>query len=130
MLILSVSICCCDLHTFAAGAAPTASHAATTKAAHCTSSCCSTGITDPADDDSSPDSDDGGCSTCCIKGSGLKDTGNALLNGPITVVPIAVPPATAFFDLPNPPMITRPAAPPRHHVDPPTLFRLRCALVV
>ncbi len=130
LLVLSVSICCCDLHLVGSGIARATHQADAVAASNATVSCCSNCTADGAGDESSPLPDNGGCTTCCIKGSGLKDIGVTLLTGPITVVPYAVPAAPQLFDIPNAPKTALLLAAPRHHVEPPTLLRLRCALIV
>ncbi|MCA9294887.1 MAG: hypothetical protein KC983_00185 [Phycisphaerales bacterium] len=125
MLILSVSICCCDLHAFAGGG-----HVSTAASGRSVPACCANCVSDAADDTSTPDSERKGCAVCCIKGSGLKDAGYVLLNGPITLMPIAVPAATPCVEIPNTPKSPLLDGWLRPDVDPPTLLRLHCALIV
>jgi len=126
LVVVCLSVCCCQAQMLAHGDSDTQGGGPVEAAA--ASSCCSGQCASEAD----PESDEPavpmrGCKTCCIKGSGLQ-TGPRL-DIPETVV--ALPPVPEFVEVcvaPEMPVIAPEAAPP--YVAPPTLWRLRCAMIV
>jgi hypothetical protein len=123
MLTLSLCVCCCHAGWMLQGLSDVADDAACE-----TSSCCASGDAAPAQSDNEPDSR--GCQTCCvscIKGLGPKDGVQAvpvvthlLLDLPAAITTVPTPVRTVRSPLGD--------APP--YVEPMTLLRLRCALVV
>ena len=124
LLVASVSVCCCSAHVFlsAIGGGGDAD------ASNCATSCCAAPSGDSSDAPvDEPGDDPTGCQSCCIKGSGLKD-------GSPTI-----PALTLVAMLERPVMITTlPATEPAFRpldrgppdVAAPTLWRLRCVLLV
>jgi hypothetical protein len=119
-LVVCLSVCCCQGQILFDGMAGFDSEATAGCAA---ASCCV-----PSDlPNEGSDGPTRRCQSCCVKGTGLKDT---LLRLPATTIaflppsssatPIALPELSA----PQTPMAVITC------VDPPTLLRLHCALVV
>jgi hypothetical protein len=116
-LVVCVSVCCCQAKAFAVDGPALDACAA--------SSCCSAGgEQDGGDQEPEPS----GCNACCIKGTGLKDVRVALPALVATVVPYPAPVAMLAPEAParSVPRLDQ----SRLRVEPVTLLRLRCALIV
>ncbi len=125
VLAMSVSVCCCQAHFLLHGFAAQDDMSAPAVAAE-SGDCCTNCDDAPGDD--RPSAPAKGCKSCCVKGSGLKD--GVTLPPPDIADVLAVTPAPPVLPATPAMFVAAQAAPPTPYVAPPTLLRLRCALIV
>jgi hypothetical protein len=125
LLAVALSVCCCQMHFLAGGLSGDACVASDATVAP-GGGCCDT---TPAAPDGDPDAPDP-CQACCIKGTGLKDGTSLRVDATLAATPaftlpsVVIPAVTV-----QPDRLPRVASSPPW-VEPRTLLRLRCALVV
>lgn len=125
VLVVSVSICCCQAQVLL-HAPSDAALAASCGAPGATPSCCTTPANDAPDDAPAGD----GCQSCCLKGTGLKDAKPVLPDAlPVVTPTLAAVPTFAALPVDVTTLGATDVA-RRPHVPPTTLVRLHCALLV
>ncbi|MHC5114642.1 MAG: hypothetical protein ACYTGP_09465 [Planctomycetota bacterium] len=126
IVVVCVSICCCQAQMLTYGASDAQGCGPVEMPAppSCCSGQCAT-ETDPDSDE--PPVPAQACKICCIKGSGLKLAPTLDIAELVTALP-PVPELVEFVALPETPVLVPEAMLP--YVAPPTLLRLRCALLV
>ena len=128
LMIACVSICCCHAHSLTPAPASEAPIASPDFAVACCGGCADGGA---GDDGGAPVEPPEGCEICCVKGDGLKHGPPAL---PDSDLPAETPALPALVVLLPPAATALRHVPPVDQavlrVEPPTLLRLRCALLV
>ncbi|MHC4991820.1 MAG: hypothetical protein ACYTGC_12650 [Planctomycetota bacterium] len=124
MLAFSMIVCCCQAHFLVHGFSEGELDDSRAKV----ESCCSAEQCTSSEDDA-PDEPEAPCGTCtcCIKGLGVKGDTPVVL--PLTIAALATAGSVAPVSTPVTAGV-RPLDDSRRIVTPPTLLRLRCALVV
>ena len=119
MLTASLSVCCCQTNVLFA------------VSDHDEPSCCANCPDETPDNQNETPPPSKGCLSCCIKGTGLKDTTLVLPDRDVAAIvpPLALPTGIVQFPTREPCCVPGLAATPLHLV-PPTLVRLHCALLV
>lgn len=125
ILVVSVSICCCQAKVLLHASSDQVAVSCGTTGA--TPSCC----TPPAPDSSEDDTPGGdGCKSCCFKGTGLKDAKPVLPKPVLIAIPMLATPATLVTPAVGVPAACSTDASQVPYFEPPTLVRLHCALLV
>ena len=122
LLVVSISICCCQTHLLLHGLSDTDDRLSAAAASPCCDRCAG----EEADPPETPSPSPKGCQVCCIKGTGLKDHGAMLPPGPMLMAPIP-----ALLQVLASSCRTLPLSDCRGQiVEPRTLLSMHCALVV
>ncbi|MCP3903931.1 MAG: hypothetical protein GY715_09885 [Planctomycetes bacterium] len=126
LVVVCVSVCCCQAQILTHGLTDASARGpvAETAAPSCCSGQCPSETGSDSDEPATPMR---GCRVCCIKGSGLQTGPTLDLSQDVVALP-PMPALVETLDRPASRVIAPEAAPP--FVAPPTLLRLRCALVV
>ena len=125
ILTASLLICCCQTHLLLAGVS--GGDAPTTCSAVVSGGCCTERAAQPRSDETPAPRK--GCQSCCIKGTGLKDRPLPLDVG-VAVTAILPLPVAIVAPVPHGPDRAPSHDTTRLHLEPTTLVRLHCALLV
>ena len=134
ILIACLSICCCHIRSLTGGLSGGQADAAecavaVVAASSCCSGCKTSDPVDPGGDDE-PGDPVKTCNVCCIKGMGQKDSG-VLLEDAGLIATLQFPPATAIvLPVAQPRVTHQQVAAAGPMVEPETLVRLHCALII
>ena len=126
-----VSLCCCQAELLLAGLSAHGTSPVCRLAASAPPHCANCPNDGPGGQDAAPPGPVRGCQLCwCVKGFGPKDAGAAPRNLSLAITPVLSLPAGTVPSLPYHADGPHRAQVKHVRVQPPTLLRLHCALIV